>query len=125
MVSWCLPAVYVSGPGVEALLRSEGGLTEAEAKAGGPITSLPLSTRRAVLEAVVRPRPGKLELMRHEVVGEELGPAQRQERLMAAFDTALQVGTQTERGHSRQAARRQGGGSQTDRQSTARDRLTG
>lgn len=97
MVSWCLAAVYVSGPGVEALLRSKGGLSEAEARGGGPITSLPLSTRRAVLEAVVRPRPGKLELMRHEVVGEELGPAQRQERLMAAFDTALQVGRDTDR----------------------------
>jgi ATP-dependent DNA ligase len=90
---------YVRGPGTDALLRSHG-VKEVpvtsqshggSASAGGSITHLDLRTRRALLEAVVKQRAGKLELMMHEVIEDVHEPKRRQERLMAIFDRALQV----------------------------------
>lgn len=54
----------------------------------GPLTFLPLSKRRNLLEVVVRPEPKKLELVRHRRI-ESTDAEDRVERLMDAFESAL------------------------------------
>ena len=56
----------------------------------GSITHLPLRARRALLERIVTPEHRKLELVRHERI-EDADTGVRLERLMTAFDEALQV----------------------------------
>lgn len=56
----------------------------------GSITALPLRLRRDLLEKIVVEEPKKLELVRHERVESTTNTEQRLERLMAAFDSALQ-----------------------------------
>jgi len=55
----------------------------------GPITTLPLRARRDLLEAIVEPEPKKLKLVRHTRI-ESTDPEQRVEKLMDAFEEALQ-----------------------------------
>jgi len=57
----------------------------------GSITHLPLRARRALLERIVRPEHRKLEIVRQQRI-EDASTETRLERLMAAFDEALQVG---------------------------------
>lgn len=89
--------VYLADPRAPELLEAcSAGLADVDPSVAqgagvkpGPITTLPLGARRDLLEAVVEPEPKKLELVRHTRI-ESTDPEQRVEKLMDAFEEALQ-----------------------------------
>jgi DNA ligase 4 len=85
------------GPDAQALLNTcvggaaGAGVDESERRPGS-LTHLPLRARRALLECVVAPEHRKLEIVQQERIEETTNTEARLERLMTAFDEALQVG---------------------------------
>lgn len=82
--------IYLDGQNAQQVLNNCAPMVPPAERKPGSITSLPLRARRDILESIVEEESKKLELIRHVRV-EDTEADIRLEKLMNAFDDALQV----------------------------------